>query len=130
MTEQKAQPIDQEAIYSAIGSVLSNASNFPDKVIPHILGRDLGPLIAKTTNTVIKALQQSDTKPKWRLKCPSCGNLMSEGEAYKTMQPPRYTEYVDGDPVSPLNWFDDARISGHKYTCSQCPCTVDIPIER
>lgn len=46
----------REAIRIAIGGVLCNASNFPAKVTPHILGQDMGPLIGRTAAAVIARL--------------------------------------------------------------------------
>jgi hypothetical protein len=44
---------DREAVRSAVGSVLVNASNYPAKVSFRMLGLDLGPLIDKTTDAIL-----------------------------------------------------------------------------
>ena len=53
----------------------------------------------------------------WRLKCPSCDDLMGEGMPYKTLAS------FSSPGAAP---FDDAPIAGYKYRCT-CGCTVDIP---
>jgi len=40
----------------AIGGVLFNASNFPARVQPYLLGQDVGPLRAKVLDAVLAAL--------------------------------------------------------------------------
>jgi len=44
---------DREAVRSAVGTVLVNASNYPAKVSFRMLGLDLGPLIDKTTDAIL-----------------------------------------------------------------------------
>lgn len=48
--------IDREALRRAIQGVLWNASNFPAKVVPHMLGQDVGPLTKRVTDAVIAHL--------------------------------------------------------------------------
>lgn len=43
-------------VQGAVGGVLVDASNYPPAVQPRILGQDMGPLIAKTTDAVLDAL--------------------------------------------------------------------------
>jgi hypothetical protein len=43
----------------AIGGVLFNASNFPARVQPYLLGQNVGPLRAKILDAVLAAIDQS-----------------------------------------------------------------------
>lgn len=55
----KSEPVtigDEDGLRRAIQGVLWNASNFPAKVVPHMLGQDVGPLTKKVTDAVIAHL--------------------------------------------------------------------------
>lgn len=41
---------------NAVGAVITNASNYPDAITPHILGRDLSRLIAKVTTAAAASI--------------------------------------------------------------------------
>lgn len=43
---------DREALRNAVGIVLTNAANFPEKVQARMLGQDMGPLIERVTDAV------------------------------------------------------------------------------
>ncbi|MFC5930897.1 hypothetical protein D6T64_11950 [Cryobacterium melibiosiphilum] len=45
----------RDELRGVVGNVLVNASNFPAKAAPHLLGRDMGPLIDKTADELILA---------------------------------------------------------------------------
>ena len=64
----------------------------------------------------------------WKLKCPSCGELMGDGVPYKTLtafdMPEHATEMRAGDPEP--DWLEHLPIAGHKFSC-KCGCTLDIP---
>ena len=47
---------DREVILAAVQRTLWNASNYPPKVQPHLLGQDIGPLSAAVTDAVMFAL--------------------------------------------------------------------------
>ena len=72
-----AQPvtIERKALRSAIGSVLFNASNYPEKVASRIMGQDIGPLIEKVTRAVMERLaaqsasgEERATKAQWGVR--------------------------------------------------------------
>jgi len=46
---------EREALRAAIGGVLVNATNYPDRVAPRILGEDMGPLIDRTVDALLAA---------------------------------------------------------------------------
>lgn len=50
----------RDRIGSAVGEVLFNASNYPKKAMPHILGQDIGPLREKVTEAVMAALEEQE----------------------------------------------------------------------
>lgn len=45
-----------ESLRGPLANVLCNASNFPRRAQPHILGADMGPLIDKTAEAVVDAV--------------------------------------------------------------------------
>ena len=45
----------RDELRGVIGNVLVNANNYPEKAAPHLLGRDMGPLLDKTTDALILA---------------------------------------------------------------------------
>lgn len=45
--------MEAESLRGALRNVLCNSSNYPKPVDIHILGRDMGPLIDKTTDAVL-----------------------------------------------------------------------------
>lgn len=51
----KELAVDRETVDRAVGEVLFNASNYPEQVQVHILGRDIGPLRTKVTDAVLAA---------------------------------------------------------------------------
>ena len=63
----------------------------------------------------------------WKLKCPSCGELMGDGAPYKTFMPLTQPsgEFSSGDPEP--DWLRDAPIAGYQFRCD-CGCEVDVPV--
>lgn len=53
--QRGGEAADREAVLRALRPVLCNASNYPRQVQPHILGRDMGPLLAQATDAVLAA---------------------------------------------------------------------------
>jgi len=53
MSEPYTPSTEEDALRSKLGAVLVNAANYPRAVQPHILGRDLGPLISKAVSAVV-----------------------------------------------------------------------------
>ena len=44
-----------DRLRGALANVLCNASNYPRRAQPYLLGQDMGPLIAKTMDAVLAA---------------------------------------------------------------------------
>lgn len=61
----------------------------------------------------------------WKLKCPSCGELMDDPTPYKTVPVTAQYEEMSSWEFEP-DWLVVLPIAGHKYRC-ECGCTVDIP---
>jgi hypothetical protein len=53
--------MDEDAIRRAVAPVLVNATNYPDRVTPHILGQDMTPLIEKVVARVMRAGAEQDS---------------------------------------------------------------------
>lgn len=67
----------------------------------------------------------------WKMKCPSCGELMGDGVPYKTISTfdfPDGAEEIRSDRPEP-DWLEAMPIAGHKFRC-ECGCTLDIPTKR
>ena len=60
LDEHQVEPVEnietRNKVRRAVGSVLFNASNFPERAQVGILGADMGPLNEKITDAVLKAL--------------------------------------------------------------------------
>lgn len=50
----------RDRIDRAVGSVLWNVSNYPERAQARLLGHDFGPLRIKVTDAVLAALEESD----------------------------------------------------------------------
>lgn len=46
-------PGDDRGLSVAVGRVLANASNYPKEVTPHVLGRDMAPLIRRVVDSIL-----------------------------------------------------------------------------
>jgi hypothetical protein len=46
---------EDHLLRGALVNVLSNASNYPEKVQPRLLGQDMGPLIEKVADAIVAA---------------------------------------------------------------------------
>lgn len=58
-------PEPRDELRTAIGAVLFNASNFPEKVQTRLLGQDMAPLIDKVTAAVRAAGYRKAPEPQW-----------------------------------------------------------------
>lgn len=73
------QGIDRDALRRALVPVLCNASNYPGPVQVHILGRDMGPLVARAVSAVADALAH-----------PDAGVILTEAERVNAAAAVRY----------------------------------------
>ena len=58
--DREVRAHERERVRIAVGAVLANASNFPEKVAPRILGQNMGPLIEKVTDAVLNTYPEED----------------------------------------------------------------------
>lgn len=58
-TSTEGERAVRAAVRRAVGGVLFNASNFPERVQTRLLGQDMGPLNEKITDAVIEAIARS-----------------------------------------------------------------------
>jgi hypothetical protein len=49
---------ERKRIRGALTNVLCNAMNFPKQATPHLLGRDMTPVIEKATDAVMATLER------------------------------------------------------------------------
>lgn len=61
-------------VRSAVGSVLANASNYPEATQPHILGRDLSELIDATTDALLARFALPELDPEKMTDANPCGD--------------------------------------------------------
>lgn len=77
----------RDAVRSAVGGVLFNAMNYPERVQHLMLGQDISPLTQKVTDAVLAALSQQrpdaavlrEHRADWWGEC-TCGRWQSNGE--------------------------------------------------
>lgn len=55
IADEARAEVELKALRSVVGGVLCNAMNFPEKVIPHLLGQNMGPLIDRTAEKILAA---------------------------------------------------------------------------
>lgn len=83
---------DRDAVSQAIGAVLFNASNFPERAQSRLLGQDMGPLRAKLTAAVLDALCPStalDTElaeGAVLASCPNCDAQLATHDQTLTLE--------------------------------------------
>lgn len=67
-------PEVRDEVRSAVGSVLANASNYPEATQPHILGRDLSELIEAKTDALLARFALPELDPERVVDANPCGD--------------------------------------------------------
>lgn len=92
---------DRAALESAVGSVLFNAMNFPERVQARLLGQDMKPLNEKLTDAILAAGfrrqgEVTDREIDAAARAYAGDELSDEEWAFLETQPEIFQPYLDG----------------------------------
>ncbi|MDL5351138.1 hypothetical protein [Microbacterium sp. zg-YB36] len=90
-------PEPRDELRTAIGAVLVNAFNFPERVQARLLGQDMAPLIDKVTAAVRAAGFEKAPEPEWEYTVRHNGPL-GLSTPYYFLTPEEAVEYAAQHP--------------------------------
>lgn len=82
---------EREALRGAVGGVLCNAKNFPEKAAVRILGQDMGPLIDRTADAILAAGYRRKPEPRVvttveELDALPLGTLIEQRDGFRSLK--------------------------------------------
>ena len=68
----------RDELRGIVGKVLVNATSYPTVISTHVLGRDMGPLIDRTVDALMRAGYVKQSPP--RFMCENCGKSTDDAD--------------------------------------------------